>query len=153
MKRLELAVHPPVVFIATGTLMFLAHRWLPVATIELPHRKVTCAALFLASAAIALTALVQFARERTTIDPKRPEAASRLVTTGAFRWTRNPIYLALLIWLLAWGLSQGNLVSLALIVVFPLWITRFQIIPEERALAAKFGDKFERYRRRTRRWI
>ena len=99
-----------------------------------------------------LAGLTAFRRARTTVNPLRPEKASALVSSGIFRYTRNPMYLALAMALLAWGLLLGH-----------PWRPRpgglrrvDEPLPdrtEERALAALFGDDFERYRREVRRWL
>ena len=102
---------------------------------------------------VMLAAAIQFRRARTTVDPRSPEAASALVTGGVFRFSRNPMYLGMALLLLGWGLFLGNLPGLLLVAGFVIWINRFQIAPEERALAARFGPAFARYCGETRRWI
>ena len=90
---------------------------------------------------------------RTTVNPLRPEKASSLVTSGIFRLTRNPMYLGLALIVAAAAAWYGNLLGGFVVPMFVLYINRFQIVPEERALAAKFGTAFDAYRSRTRRWI
>jgi protein-S-isoprenylcysteine O-methyltransferase Ste14 len=63
------------------------------------------------------------------------------------------MYLALLLLLAAWGLHGGHLLAPLWLAAFMAYMTRFQILPEERALAALFGEEFEAYRGRTRRWL
>jgi protein-S-isoprenylcysteine O-methyltransferase Ste14 len=85
--------------------------------------------------------------------PHAPQkAASSFVTTGIYRVSRNPMYLGMLL-----VLSAGPRICLtpspgaaALFVVF---INRFQIVPEERILLAKFGDVFTDYAKAVRRWV
>ncbi len=99
-------------------------------------------------------ALLPFRRARTTVDPRRPERASTLVTGGIYAVSRNPMYLAMLLALIAWGLWLGN--ALALVVAppaFVLYLNRRQIGPEERALESAFGEEYVRYRRAVRRWL
>jgi protein-S-isoprenylcysteine O-methyltransferase Ste14 len=81
------------------------------------------------------------------------EAASTLVTGGVFRYTRNPMYVALTALLLAWTAWLAAPWAAFCPVAFALFITRFQIIPEERVLRAKFGRAYEDYAQRVRRWI
>lgn len=83
----------------------------------------------------------------------RPDAASTLVTSGIYRVTRNPMYLGILFALLGWGLFLSNLGSLLFCGVFVLYMSRFQIQPEERALEVKFGVAFIMYKSRVRRWL
>jgi len=96
---------------------------------------------------------VAFKRARTTVNPLRPERASSLVITGVYRYTRNPMYVGMMLGLLAWAVYLASPLALLGPVAFIAYITRFQIRPEERALLAKFGTDYERYMARVRRWI
>jgi protein-S-isoprenylcysteine O-methyltransferase Ste14 len=103
---------------------------------------------------VGVLALLPFGRLRTTVDPRHPERASRLVTDGVYRVSRNPMYLAMLLGLVAWGLWLGRAPALLLgPAFFVAYLNRRQIPPEERALAATFGEEYERYRRTVRRWL
>lgn len=153
MNALELKLPPPLVALAVAVLMWLASR--VTAPIELPFafRIGTVIAFALLGFCIDLTGLISFRRARTTINPTRPMAASSLVSTGIYRYTRNPMYLGLLIELLAWAVFLSNVLALLLVPLFVLYINRFQIAPEERALAAIFGAEFAAYKGRVRRWL
>lgn len=105
------------------------------------------------SAAIALLALISFGLARTTINPLHPSRASTLVTSGIFRISRNPLCLSLLLLLISYALRLDSWVVWLGPISFAAYITRFQIIPEEIVLAAKFGAAFQDYKQRTRRWI
>jgi protein-S-isoprenylcysteine O-methyltransferase Ste14 len=83
----------------------------------------------------------------------KPDAASSLVADGVYRWTRNPMYLGFLIALAGWAAYLANVASALVLPLFVLYMNRFQIVPEERALAARFGPQFEDYRRSVRRWL
>ena len=98
-------------------------------------------------------ALFHFLRRRTTINPLQPESASALVTGGIYRLSRNPMYLGLATLLLAWAIYLGNVAALAGLPCFILYMNRFQIAPEERALEARFGAEYFAYRTRVRRWL
>ena len=98
-------------------------------------------------------ALFHFLRNRTTINPLKPESASALVTGGIYRLTRNPMYLGLATLLLAWAIYLGNLAALAGVPVFILYMNGFQVAAEERALEARFGAEYAAYRARVRRWL
>jgi len=102
---------------------------------------------------VAAAGLIAFRRARTSANPMHPEAATTLVTSGVYAWTRNPMYLGWLPILAGWAAYLQHPVSLLVVPLFVLYLTRFQIVPEERALAAKFGTQFEAYRRRARRWL
>lgn len=111
---------------------------------------VKCAEL---SAAIALWAFVSFWLAKTTINPLDPSQASKLVTSGIFRVTRNPMYLSLLLLLIAYVIRLGAWVEGIGPILFAAYVTRFQIIPEERILSEKFGEPYLAYMSRTRRWL
>jgi len=95
----------------------------------------------------------EFRRHKTTIDPRQPQHSSSLVDTGIYRFTRNPMYLGFLVILAGWAVYLGNLLSFMVLPMYVLYLGKYQIEPEERLLAAKFGDRFEAYRRKVRRWI
>jgi len=75
------------------------------------------------------------------------------VTTGLYRYTRNPMYLGLLVILIGAGLLSGSLLAVAVLPGFVAYLTIFQIRPEERRLSALFGNEYERYRQEVRRWL
>jgi protein-S-isoprenylcysteine O-methyltransferase Ste14 len=112
-------------------------------------------ALGLGAAGLVLdaAALAAFVRARTTVNPLRPEKSSALVRSGAYRLSRNPMYLGLALLLAGWAIWLANALALALLPAFVAWLDRFQIRPEERALAARFGAEYEAYRARVRRWL
>ena len=105
------------------------------------------------SGLVALAAFASFWRHRTTIDPFHPDRASTLVTHGVFRLSRNPMYLSMLLLLVAYAVRMGVVVEWLGPVAYCAWVTRYQIVPEERALSQRFGERFREYQRRTRRWL
>jgi protein-S-isoprenylcysteine O-methyltransferase Ste14 len=105
------------------------------------------------SALLVLAAVASLWRARTTIDPLHPGRATALVTVGAFRFTRNPMYLSLLLLLVAYAIRIDSLLVWLAPLAYFAYVTRFQILPEERILRGKFGEAFDAYRAGTRRWI
>jgi protein-S-isoprenylcysteine O-methyltransferase Ste14 len=97
--------------------------------------------------------VMAFRRHRTTTNPIRIDAASSLVTGGVYRLTRNPMYLGLALLLSAWAAYLGTPWALLGPLGLVVFLTRFQIIPEERVMLGKFGAAYDAYRRRVRRWI
>jgi len=97
--------------------------------------------------------MLAFRRAKTTINPVKIGAASSIVTGGVYRYTRNPMYVGLTLMLLGWAVRIAVPFVLAGPVVFMLYITRFQIIPEERVLTSKFGEEYRKYQERVRRWL
>lgn len=153
MHMLELRIPPPVVALLVGTAMWFASPH-PVPP-EFPFllRLAAFIAIALAGGGIALAGDLAFRRASTTINPFRPQNTTALVTTGVFRWTRNPMYLGLTMVLLGWAAFLVSAWALLGPVVFVLYITRFQVAPEERILSAKFGEEYAAYRSRVRRWL
>lgn len=153
MSSLELKIPPPAVALLFGFLMWLASSL--VAPIEVPFGPRVAVALLLASLGLAfgVSAMVAFRQAKTTMNPIKPATTSSLVTTGPFRFTRNPMYLSLLLYLLAWAVYLSNLLPLLFLPVFVLYINQFQIKPEERVLSSLFGQEYAAYKERVRRWI
>jgi protein-S-isoprenylcysteine O-methyltransferase Ste14 len=153
MWTLELKVFPPAVAFLVGTLMWFTaeHR----ASLELPLaiRIGAFAVIALAGGAIALAGSLEFKRARTTVNPFKPESSTALVTSGIYRFTRNPMYVGLALLLLGWSAFLCSAWALFGPVIFVLYINRFQITPEERVLSAKFGAAYAEYTTRVRRWL
>jgi protein-S-isoprenylcysteine O-methyltransferase Ste14 len=99
-----------------------------------------------------VSAVCEFARLGTTVNPMRPGRASALVTTGVFARTRNPVYLGFAGLMVAHALARRSLKALAPVGVFVWALDRRQIPAEEAALARRFGRRYTRYRRRVPRW-
>ena len=97
--------------------------------------------------------MASFRRARTTVNPLKPESASALVISGIYRHTRNPMYLGFAIILLGWCVLLGSAWAVLGVAGFVLYIGRFQIRPEERALRELFGAEFDAFCSRVRRWV
>jgi protein-S-isoprenylcysteine O-methyltransferase Ste14 len=153
MQALELRI-PPVALV----LLFVVTMWLLSGSVQslalaLPWRAPVAFMLWSAGFAIALAGLFEFRRAKTTVNPLTPEAATAIVTSGIYRWSRNPMYVGLLLALIGWGVWLSHLLAFALLPFFILYMNRFQIEPEERALSAKVGGLFRDYQRSVRRWL
>jgi protein-S-isoprenylcysteine O-methyltransferase Ste14 len=153
MQFLELKIPPPVVAVCTAVLMYLTEAPLDSTQTTAAARWAATAVLVCAGAAFDLSALWAFHRARTTINPMKPSATSSLVQDGVYRITRNPMYMGLLCLLCAWATYLGSPWTLIGPPAFVAYITRFQIQPEERVMADKFGADYLAYRTRVRRWI
>lgn len=153
MSFLEHKIPPPVVALFFIICMWLVsklglHLNLPVFPV-----RALAVAIFIAGLSLPIAGGMAFKKVKTTVNPLHPEQASTLVKNGVFKYSRNPMYLGLSVVLVAWAIGLSSLSALLLVPVFMLYITRFQIQPEERALSEKFGDEFDAYRRTTRRWL
>lgn len=153
MSALENRIPPPILMIVTGALMAAVRLGSAAPCLPATGRWGLAGAFFLAAGLFGAPAFFAFGRAKTTIDPVQIDRASRLVTTGIYRTTRNPMYVALTLLLCAWTAWLNHPLAAFGPVFFALYITRFQIIPEERALSKKFGVAYEDYRRSVRRWI
>ncbi|MAR90469.1 MAG: protein-S-isoprenylcysteine methyltransferase [Pseudomonadales bacterium] len=153
MTSLELKIPPLALVPLFGLLMWLAHRVTPDLGIPLSWRAYNSVLMGLIGFAAALAGVVSFRRARTTVDPRVPHHSSALVANGIYRYSRNPMYLGFLSWLLAWGLYLDNAAAILLALAFVPYMNRFQIIPEERALQQRFGEPYTQYCQRVRRWL
>jgi len=133
--------------------MWLQARFGPALPFEFPGRQFMALALVLVAGAVGLAGTGAFRRAGTTVDPLDPRRASALVTDGIFRYTRNPMYVAVALALAGWGLHLGDVPALLGVPAFVAWMDRLQIPAEERALRELFGVEFERYCRAVRRWL
>ena len=152
---MELKIPPPIVAMVCAMLMWLLAQMFPMLELNLPRNmRLNVALLVLAvGLVIGMVAVLGFRRQKTTVNPMDPQATRSLVISGVYRVSRNPMYLGLLLMLTALGIAFANLVSLLVLVVFVAFIQIFQIKPEERVLAERFGQDFDEYCKRVRRWI
>lgn len=153
MSALDHKIPPPLVFLIVTVAMWAATHALPSYPLASPLRLAIIGLFGGVGLWFATTAFFAFGRAGTTIDPVHVDAASSLVTGGVYRITRNPMYVALTSLLLGWAAYLSVPWTAIGPAAFALFITRFQIIPEEQALRAKFGDAFEEYAKRVRRWL
>jgi len=153
MDALELKVPPPVLALCLALLMWFTSLLVPSVVVPFGVRLVVALALVVIGQSIGISGIVSFRRARTTINPVKPSAASSLVTSGVYRVTRNPMYLGLLVTLVAWAVFLSNLVALLAAPLFVLYINRFQINPEERVLSSLFGAEYAVYKEKVRRWL
>jgi protein-S-isoprenylcysteine O-methyltransferase Ste14 len=152
-RWLEAKVPPLVVLVACAAIIWGLRRLFPEEGIFIPGRRIVYGTLLALGVLVGAAGVLQFRRAGTTKNPMTPQAASALVTGGIYRFTRNPMYAGMVLVLLAVVVFFSNPLGLAGVVAFVLWMNAFQIAPEERALEARFGEDFRRYRERVRRWI
>jgi len=146
-------IPPPVWMLIFGAAMWVLHLTHPALAV-IPTRWTQLGWLVMAIAPIApLAAFIQFSRAHTTVNPHKPDAATTLVTSGVYAWTRNPMYLGLSIVLLGWAIKLGTLSSLWGPVLFVPLIRFVQIGPEEDALRRRFPNEYETYRQTVNRWF
>lgn len=153
LRFLEARIPPPVVGLAVGALMWGMSRIGPILDFPWAVRASAAVVLALLGGAISVAGVVSFSRARTTVNPLKPETATALVASGIYRWTRNPMYLGFSMALLGWGVFLASPWGVLGPVIFVLYMNRFQIAPEERALEKLFGSSYLAYQSRVRRWL
>lgn len=152
MKCLEHKIPPPFVGLALALVMWFLLTPFGLSEVS-TLRKGLAIALGIAGLGLDAMGLLAFYRAKTTVNPLRPGRASSLVTTGVYRITRNPMYLGLALLLCGLAALIGSGPAFLGPLLFMAYITRFQIIPEERVMVAKFGDDYTSYCRQVRRWL
>lgn len=150
---LELKIPPPIVGLLCGAIgwalrglspqLGFSARWTPAVAIPLA----------LVGVAAAVLGVLHFRRVGTTVHPMRPSESTAVVTRGVYSLSRNPMYLGMSLVLTAWCVWLAHPLSFLAVPLFIAYITRFQIVPEERVLHAKFGEPYTEYLRSVRRWI
>jgi len=152
LRVLECRIPPVVVGLVAAALMWGVRGWPPAIPLAPPDRAAIAGVLALAGLGVDILGLLAFRRARTTVSPLRPDRSTALVTGGIYRFTRNPMYVGLALLLSAWAVQLASPWALLGPAAFVAYITRFQIVPEERLLRSQFGD-FAAYAARVRRWL
>ncbi len=142
---------PPAWFLPfNGLLIFLDRRW-PIAEVLTPPWSYLGWVPIGLGTGICLLAAWQFRRHQTTIRPFHDSSA--LITNGMFRYSRNPIYLGMVLAMLGVAINAGTLSALLVPPLFAIGLYFGFIRREETALAHHFGSAYTGYRRRVRRWV
>lgn len=153
MHYLELKIPPAGLVLLFAAIMWLTAAMNSWAIIPIPGKKWVAIALLILGCALIIVAAIQFISARTTVNPLTPGLATLIITKGIYKLSRNPMYVGFLVMLVAWGVLLENALSLSWLPLFVLYLNRFQIMPEEKALLAKFDDDYDRYLKSVRRWI
>lgn len=153
MPILRLKIPPPVYMLSVAGFMWLAHHYLPLwQLISPPWHQLGLILIGLAIVAD-FWSLGLFFRAHTTFNPIHPERTRELVTSGPYRYSRNPMYVGMLIILTGWACYLGSLSPWFFLPVFVLVLNQQQIIPEEKVLAEKFADAYLEYKAQVPRWF
>ncbi len=152
MRVLENKIPPPIVAVIFGLGMWILTTIVPVVDVK-GVRVVAATVVIILAAFFALGGVVSLRRAKTTINPVNPENASSLVSSGIYGVSRNPMYVGLALLMVAWAIYLSSLWSLVGVLGFILYMNKFQITPEERALTALFGARFLSYQAKVRRWL
>lgn len=153
MKFLECKIPPALQFVITASFMWWVSKNFPRFTFSNSILSWIGISFFSIGVIIGVAGVIEFWKKKTTVDPHRPEKVSSFVNSGIYHITRNPMYLGLLIGLIGILFYFANPLNILLVIGFVLYMNRFQITPEERAMTKKFGDDFLEYKESVRRWI
>ena len=121
--------------------------------ILLPNQDLISFIIFLIGVLILINPIFKFIESKTTIDPIKFKKVNKLITSGIYKYSRNPMYLGLLIIVISTSIFYLNIFSTTTPILFYFWINRFQIKREEIFLTEKFGKEYLVYMTKTRRWV
>jgi len=152
LKTLELKIPPAAVFLICIGLIWATDSLLPL-LFDISVNGWPVKLLLVLGTLTAVSGVIQFAVQSTSVNPHNPDRASSLVSSGIYRVSRNPMYLGMLIILLAAVLKIGHPIGLVVLPLYVFYMNRFQIKPEEKAIEEKFGEEYRAYRKTVRRWI
>ncbi|WP_396270949.1 methyltransferase family protein [Ideonella sp.] len=153
MAALELKIPPLAQLVVAALLAIAIERLTPGLTIQYPYAVAAAIFLAVAGAGIAVAGVVAFRRKGTTVNPLDPGRSTKMVRDGVYRFSRNPMYLGMLLMLAAVVLYLSNVAAaLVALPLFVWYMNRFQIVPEERFLQQKFGEEYTQFLREVRRW-
>ena len=153
MNVLELKVPPVAVVLVFAGMMWLASRYETSLVLALPWRGVLAVMVAIIGIAISLAGVIKFHQAKTTVHPVKLEATTAMVTSGVYRFSRHPMYLGFLLAFMGWATWLSHALAFIFLPFFVLYMNRFQIMAEERTLAAKFGREFTEYQNSVRRWL
>ena len=142
---------PPLVALTFGFLINYTKNIFP--KIEIKNEIIFGSFMIISGLIIILSAIILFKKYQTTITPLNPSNATKLITDGIYKFSRNPMYLGLLFVLFGISIILNPTGGLFLIPLFILYLNIFQIVPEENAMVDLFKDEFLEYRKNVRRWI
>ena len=150
---MKLLVPPPAQAIICAAGMWLISQRFPSLNFSFDFQQYLAIVICAIGILIDLISVGMFAKFKTTVSPFSPHKTDKLVTTGFYKYTRNPMYLGMVVILTGLCVWLGNFGSFALIPVFMWFVTQFQIVPEEEILREKLGEEYDAYLARVRRWI
>lgn len=144
-------VHPPLVAVFFIVLAYFLGRFVPLPFLAPPLLQYTGLAMTFVGFLLGIGAFMEFRKARTTLDPHG--SAKHLVTSGVYRFTRNPIYLGFLLMVIGLPLNSGLYWGFVMAPLYMLTMSRLVIEREEEYLSRKFSKEYPNYASRVRRWL
>ena len=151
--KLRLKIPPVAQGITAVILFWLLDRYAPLFQVKFIYQNIAASAFAGLGAIAALSGVFTFIKLNTTVDPRCLEKANELVIMGIYKYSRNPMYLGLLLVITGVAVYFGALSGIFVIPLFVVFINKYQIVPEEEALEEKFGESFIHYAQKVRRWL
>ena len=148
---METNIPPPIVTLVFGLSIYFSRGIFQL--VEIKYSFYFGILLLILGFIILISAVRLFRKDETTVNPLSPEQATKLVTDGIFKYSRNPMYLGMALVLGSIAIFFNLIGGIILVALFCAYITKFQILPEERAMRDLFSDDFDKYTKVTRRWI
>jgi protein-S-isoprenylcysteine O-methyltransferase Ste14 len=142
---------PPLIWLMNAVISVLVHLLIRLPIMSYGICLVCAVVLIILAPTLALSALRTMKAGGTNVHPSEPTLT--IVRGGPFRFTRNPMYLALCLLQLALGFFLNDWITLLFVVPLALILHYGVVLREERYLAAKFGEPYLQYKREVRRWI
>ena len=153
MKVLELKIPPVALTIIIAFLMWGFAELFPATKFSSVWNIVIASAVSCIGVIFSLLGVLEFKKEKTTVDPRVPDQTSSLVITGVYTLSRNPMYIGFLFMLIAWAFYLSQILVFVFLPLFIIYMNWFQITPEERFMMQKFGEEYTLYMSKVRRWI
>ncbi len=150
---MKLLIPPPIQALLSVTMMWLISRYFPYANFTLNGINLLALVFLIIAVILLIFSVNKFIEIKTTISPLKPNKTSSLVNSGIYSYTRNPMYLGLLLILFSTAFLLKNFISFLIIPLFIFFITKNQILPEEEALENLFGEEYKNYKEEVRRWV
>ena len=144
-------IPPPILVIILTSLVYFSSTKLEL--IYLPYRQIVSVVILIIGLIVIVSPVVDFIKSKTTVNPVKFKNVNRLVTTGIYRYSRNPMYLGMILIIISTTVYYLNFLSVFSPLIFYIWINKFQINREEIFLEEKFGSEYLKYKSKTRRWI
>ena len=144
-------IPPP--FIAAGNMALFYFSTFLIPSFEFTGQTILGTLIGLEGIIIIFLSIRLFKKNQTTIHPFKAHETTKLITSGIYSFTRNPMYLGLSSIQVAFGIYLGAYASIFLIPAFIIYITHKQIIYEEEILKKEFGEEYIKYLKSVRRWI
>lgn len=145
---------PPLIqYLLCASLAWAINKQLPSFTINHVLFNVIGGVMILFGLTLLGSAVLAFIKHKTSVNPVNLQQTQQLVTTGFYKFSRNPMYLGLLMTLIGQVFLHANYATGIAPVIFFAVMTAIQIKPEEEALTLKFGEDYIAYCQVTRRWL